>query len=698
MSNLPFDIQTWVEEQRKSKTERYKQASFLKNDYNAPVWVCAFGNDRRFEVDWRVELADGSLLTEKKNVKLWDAFRMLLCVQAHADASGSFERGSTTIYQHVRCAMWVVDYFLLNDASLELHRYALSALTATDVERMLFAFAAAGTNAEGVYEWSGRLSDYLRRESETVTWDDICRGVKHSRDIVKVSVAEDERELALSERELVYARFWLLRERLWFHVNERLPYGIRPNTLALTSRIYSNTIAGKVKRPIPEELCWVDRDSYTCEYPRSPVQAGAYERDQPCSVARMKMYLRIVKCLRLVSAGGCTVPQAALRALTSARAELLVVSPNAGHFIIPLANNINFALEKAISFFKEYVADIFSSYASVIQGAIEAGESCRVFATGHRVKKLLEKGTGHLGVEVWSLARSLGKPHPRANRLNIRVPASRFFSGLRKNEGLVELTQIALGACLLIVGAITGRRQGELHDLPSDGCIDQTRQLLVFANRKSGVLGIRNVESRPIHPLGIEVIRCIQGFHSRLLASGAIEGTLGLFSTMTEHGTCVLSHTSMNRLLDRFFDYIEMPVSADGTRPYLRQHQLRRFFVTDYYRRRSGSLSTLSWYLGHRHLRQVDAYIEIDFGREELERVQAHVAVERLQQSTDSPFEKLRDLIEVKFGTRTAVIEEAEAVEAFLASKRHDPKYRVIDETFNFRGVGELSIHCVKER
>ncbi|WP_233799846.1 hypothetical protein [Paraburkholderia sp. HP33-1] len=698
MSDLPIDIQAWIEAQERPKAARYRQARFLKTEYKALVWKCDFGTKGSFEIDWRVTLSDGSLLTAAKNARLLDSFRVFLCVQAHPDStSQSFERADNTTYHSVRSAMWIIDYFLLNDESLKLHQHALAGLTESDIERMLSAFAASST-VEGVYDWRTRLTELLRRGIKTVGWDDICQGVKRSREIVEVRVEEGDRELELSEVEIIYARFWLRREGLARTSGSKWPYTVKPNAASIASRIFNGTIAAyATKLTVPEELCWAPKESYSVEYPRSAIRAEPADREQPRSLPSMRSHLRVARCLRLVSAMSAKIPKAALRALTAARAELLIASERVGHFLLPSPEHVKFGLEKAIEFFKKQVPHILSSYVSVIQAAFAAGEGERTFATRQRVSNLIEEKTRLFGVKVWNLSRDFAGVSRLTMKEKHRRPASQFFYALRNNEGLVELAQIALGACLFIVGALTGRRQGELQDLKSDKCVDVKQHLLVFANRKSGILGVRNIESRPIPPLVSEVIICIQNFHAELRAASAISGATNLFSTVTANGACVLSGASMNRLLDRFIDYIELPLNPDGTRSYIRQHQLRRFFVTDYYRNRGGNLATLTWYLGHTHLRQIEAYLDSDYGAYERERSQAHVAVEGLQQSQSSPYESLRDLIDGKFGTRNAVFEEADAVEDFLASKRHDPRYKIIDEVLAFRSAGTLKVHFLRE-
>ncbi|MBF3537085.1 site-specific integrase [Burkholderia pseudomallei] len=692
MSNLPDDIRRWIEDSVVDKANRLRRTQFLKSEYAAPIWECYFPEGREFKIDWRVRLADGSLLTDSKNLELWDEFRMFLCAQEYTDNNKTKDKFGVTVYYNVRCAMRVIDYLLLNDATLKLHRHALKALTASDVKRMLAKFTVSGAVAD-IYDWNKRLSDYLREQSKTITWDDICRAVKRNRKIVDIEFDAGEQQLSLSEREIIYSRLWLCREGLAVRGSSGLEYSMKPNMTELSSRIFSETIAAAVKRSVLLELCWARKESYACEYPRAPVQAAPYEDNQPASIAILRLYFRVARRLRDVAAVGKIIPQAALRELTQARPELYISQILSGNYVIPSVEDVNFAFGKAVEFFKNDAEHIFSSFVSVARAKCSGRDGWRRFLTSSRVKVLVEKETLEKGVGVWSVARDFARAWPGSINQNGRLPASMFFESIRRNEGLLELVHIAIGACLFIVGAITGRRQGELKDLDSETCIDLENRLLKFSNRKTGYRGHRQIIERPIPKLVVDVISRIKKFHEDLSAIKGMPKIKGIFATFSDDGECVLSHASMNRLLDRLCDYIEMPLNESGQRKYLRQHQLRRLFVTTYFMRRSGTLDALSWYLGHVSFKQVDAYIDFDFSVEERERVQVHVAVEALKVSKSSPFERLRAVIESKFGSTSVVVDESEAVKMFLYSKRHEGDGQIIDEVLKFSGGRELALH-----
>src|SRR6185437_10835464 len=62
--------------------------------------------------------------------------------------------------------------------------------------------------------------------------------------------------------------------------------------------------------------------------------------------------------------------------------------------------------------------------------------------------------------------------------------------------------------------------------------------------------------------------------------------------------------------LDYFSDYFELPGEKPGTRYYIRQHQLRRFFAMVFFWSGSfGGLDTLRYFLGHANLEHVYRYI-----------------------------------------------------------------------------------------
>ncbi|MFP3740920.1 hypothetical protein, partial [Burkholderia sp. SIMBA_019] len=74
---------------------------------------------------------------------------------------------------------------------------------------------------------------------------------------------------------------------------------------------------------------------------------------------------------------------------------------------------------------------------------------------------------------------------------------------------------------------------------------------------------------------------------------------------------------------------------------------------------------------------------------------QVHVAVEALKTTEKSPFERLREVIESKFGSSSVVVDDSDAVEMFLYSTRHESEGRVIDEVLKFPGGKQLALHVV---
>ncbi|MGF6370926.1 hypothetical protein OKW40_003676 [Paraburkholderia sp. RAU6.4a] len=703
MTEVPTDLLAWMLMQAVPPGESYRKAKFLDGDYTAEVWRCSFKDRATVEIDWRRELADKSLLTEPKNRELLDSFRMLLCVQEHPDVCGSCLRSPVTVYNNVRYAMGIIDYLLLNDATLKLHESALGALTENDVKVMLSALASSSSVAESVYHWSEKLTEFLRAAIDTITWDDICAAIRDEPGITEIDVPESDRHTMLTDKELIYARFWLKREHAFIPVNERLPYAIRPNTAILGRFIFGRkTIAGAVRRDTPEELCWGTKDSYFCECARLPVQAQPKERDGYCTEAKMKDYLRVLKCLKLVSAAGgklpkATIPKAALRALSTADPARLVAEAlkEPGHYIIPPTLIMRTAFKAGIKLFLRHADHILSSYLAVVRQSKLAKIAVRKFASPANVSALIAARTRSVGVKCWSLAHHMGKGGPGNRRRKNRSSKESFFARMRRNEGLVELTQIMIGACLCVVGITTARRQGEVMDLAGTDCIDERNELLVFKNRKTGYGGVQDLAARPLHPLAIRIIRKIQAFHASLLECGALAEMPNVFSSPTCDGACVISHTSMNRLLDRFIDYIELPLAKDGTRMYMRQHQLRRYFATDFYRRRAGSIEALTWYFGHTREEQIEAYIDALFCREERARIEAHAAVECLMEKSDTAYESLRDVIEQKFGTRNVEIEEAEAIEAYLFRRQSESGFRLSQERLDVPNNGRLVVYAM---
>ena len=124
-------------------SEAYRYASWLLNDFDAEVWEYSFGYKKPKNLDWRVQLGDGSLLTDAKNRNLLLGFKYYL-TSCTRDDSGYLQETNEVQGQQLQrfChACHILDYLLINGKRYRLAKYGLEGLTAGNLIEILETLA-----------------------------------------------------------------------------------------------------------------------------------------------------------------------------------------------------------------------------------------------------------------------------------------------------------------------------------------------------------------------------------------------------------------------------------------------------------------------------------------------------------------------------------------------------------------------------
>lgn len=286
-----------------------------------------------------------------------------------------------------------------------------------------------------------------------------------------------------------------------------------------------------------------------------------------------------------------------------------------------------------------------------------------------------------MGCKVWSLKTIIALPlgYPQPNSIGtVRATGPEYFNRLRRNEGVIDLLEVLCGAIQHNIGAITARRQSELRNLPPSGSLDRTRRFMVFGNAKSGFDGLRVTESRPIPSLIAELIAILEKLHKNMPEPGS--GERFLLSLPGERGSLVYHISAYNGAMDTLCDYFETPLNDDMQRNYIRQHQLRKFFViTFFYGSSYANLDILRHYLGHSDAEYLWNYITAEIPGEMLRSVEATFIVDSLTKcsagSMPAPVIQIdgnaRAQLELwvleRFGTKIFKLIDSEALESYVS-------------------------------
>ncbi|TCS37903.1 hypothetical protein EDC30_103195 [Paucimonas lemoignei] len=593
------------------RAEEYRSAWWLKSPFPNNSWELDFGLGSKFQIDFRVQLEDNSWLTDPQHHQLLELFKCWLCVQTHFDSTGQVTLTNIACYHRVSRTFRLIDYFLLNTAYFKLASYGLAIVTDTDIRRFFSDLATSSSTAESIYRWHDRLTAYLKDGISKLNESEVQAILKEKPALGEIEVDICDRSLELNDQELIRARAFLWSKGFYKKACANVDYRYGPRSKQISDAVYANTLWGKIQaKPIPEELHFHQIDRYYREYSSVPVRTALEDK---LSLATLSAWKQTLRSMGLLSELELPVPLEALN-LTDEIAlhDCLPLKPS-GRFRTLPQSLVFTSLKQAIEFSLEYGEDLITSYLNIATAAKASDKSIWDYCAQNGIKPLLTEKLRRQGVRTLHLGFEMSFSESNPNKPgSIRPPSSEYFRRMRANEGFFELLHVLYGAIEVSVGTLSARRQGELIDLKTAQCLDQSRQYLVFENRKSGFDGMRQKEVRPIPEICASQIGMLERLQIELVERGIIGETTQLFARpkVPSYLPSSVSHSYYNAALDMFCDYFELALDEKGRRYYIRQHQLRRFFAMLFFWGRSfGGIETLQWYLGHTDMEHLYHYI-----------------------------------------------------------------------------------------
>lgn len=206
-----------------------------------------------------------------------------------------------------------------------------------------------------------------------------------------------------------------------------------------------------------------------------------------------------------------------------------------------------------------------------------------------------------------------------------------YFKNLRSNKSLYSLLKVYYGCAQFIVGSLMARRQSEINSMEIN-CFDEVNLQLNFRKSKSyqHSFGIRDYISLPAPEIVIEIVKNINRITKRFECK---DNEKKLFFAPRAYNPFfpVKCKKTIYENLDNMFDYFEIDL-IDNKRPYVRQHQLRRFFAMAFFWSKGfKSIDTLRWFLGHTNAEHVYSYIKENTQGEILNNVKSQYVSENIK-------------------------------------------------------------------
>lgn len=669
-------------------SESLRSKDWLISDFDATVWEYSFGFKEPKRLDWDVELNDRSRLIDKKNKKLLDGLKYFLTGSTQGNSnSNSLPARSIELAR----AIHIVDFLLLNSEQFKLAQHGLAGLSRDALKLILSEISSSSDTAEGVYGWSKRFSLYCLTLASEINKTDIDNAIKDwpaLKVITPDQIEDNTLDISISLIPQIRAALYL--KGLY---TLRRGKGHIANSTKVSNEVYRNTLKGRNdNKPMIGILSIQADDDFVCECNPIPVATGANPR---MSEAIFNSYKRTLYSLGNLHDVGLPAPSK--NDLISAK-NFTIDPTSPGRFRTLPSEVVFGAVRNSIEFYLKHGTEIVDGFCRAVLYCKRKNLSFSEI-TDIRFQGIFGQHLTSIGVESLGLTRRVvGLRHAES----IKGSKSEYFTRLRANHGLIELVKILIGCTQVVVGALMGRRVGELLDLHAKDCLDASHKWLVFANRKSTyqLFGTRQVEARPIEPIAVKMISNLVRMQKILKRVGFIEELQPLFASPSSHGKMSLSDVAsynFNQHLNLFCDYFETQTDENGRRYYIRQHQLRRFFaMLFFYSSSFGGLETLQWMLGHTDPQHVWHYITESMDGATLRGAKAQFVAEALHSGHVANFESLAALLKARYGTEDFTIVDTEELEDYLSdlleegSVEIEPEFIQDDEGQQFQVVARV--------
>lgn len=641
---------------------RFTCAPWLVSEFEAHVWRYNFGYKADQELDWSVQLYDGSLLTDPKNSELLKALRCWLIASTQNAASHQHTNSMDAQAADFRRTITLIDHMLQRGADFELCTHGLSSITYDDMTDILEQVGTSSYIAVSTYDWNRNLTEFCKRLVKTSDPEKIQQTLKDHPYLSVITPPQlEDNELEISPEEIPTVRAALFIHKLYHQIPTG---GVNVNSARISAQIYENTLAGKKRlKPMHRILGYVQYgDRFTREFDGVPVTTTNRDR---MTRRDLVLYRTCLTALQKLSRFDLTIPSSHdLRSI----ALYKVTGSKMGRFKNVPTDIIFKTIRDAIEFHVGYGQHILKSYMNVARHAVKHQVSLTSIPD-ETVIALMEPEMAELGVKRLGIStRSPGKApcDERKQKKDI------YFSRLRNNEGLLELVAIYFASVQIVVGGTMAKRGVELRGLTPDTCLSKDMKWLIAPIAKStrGRKGLRSTNARPIDPLAAEMIQGIAKFQESLLAIGYIEKALPLFSSPGLLGVKSLIPCDVYlyyKNIDLFCDYFQVDLDTKGRRYYIRQHQLRRFFALVFLNCGYGaSIGLLQWMFGHSDPEHIWNYITEELPGKELRNTLAQAISERMASGGASDYTDIIDLIEDHFGTRKVSVLDTEQLSGWL--------------------------------
>ena len=656
----------------------YTKADWLLNDFGDTIWKIQIAHKSPVELDWRVQLPNGDLLTYPAHSELLASLRHFLIIGTDG-IDGQF----TTLANFSRKMRFVstcrvIDYILIRAEPFKLLEFGLAGLDLDNFKSILTALASHPNAEESVYKWRETATIFCRTLIENFDESKAKKIYEKWPTILHVSDQQlEELELDIPPKDIPKLRAALKYSGFYYG---NATAGYKASSTKMSSQMYQHSLRGKqTPKSKLNFLNFFPGDAtYDREFPRAKVTTG---EDNRLLETTYVVYRSVLASIHAISTTGLPAPDPED---TLEISEYKVDVNTSARFRSVPADVLFDLFRKGLEFYFDYGHAILDGFSTVARHCALHDLKMSTLSE-QKLSKLLNPTLKQMGVKRIGLSCYGEMTGARKKRSSDR---EKYFYEFRRNEGLLELVLVCFGVIKFTVGTLMARRVDELIPLKTEGCLDATKSWLIFGLEKSsrGVLGARQIEERPIDEIGSEMIENLCNFQVKLRDAGFINNLTTVFAVPSLLGKMELmepNHHLYNRSLDFLCDYFESGLNDAGERYYVRQHQLRRFFaIMFFYTNSFGELDTLRWMLGHRDVEHVWHYLTECLSPGEIAGAGAKYFTDLAKSDRLENYKDLQHLLQTKFGTTKVHLVDENQIERYLDSMLKEGYARIQPEFF----------------
>ncbi|MEZ9368921.1 hypothetical protein AB4140_08870 [Shewanella sp. 10N.286.51.B2] len=653
------------------------------NDYNANIWVLTTGSDRE-EINWNVSLYDGSLITDPENSYILETLKRITFESRHHHLGGRVVSIKRVKALH-RVSMCILDWVVAFGDIYQPKEYAFSLLDSDAIKSIIKIYV--DNRASGLRLYESRFTDFFKSILSDEAEMEVARiGLSKAPEAL-VNKGHDVENSEFSSDEIRLVKGWLYSKNVYASARN-YTYKSRTGREVFTvngNKVF-NLIGVESAMSLPNYLSLFFRQFESVEdYDhlylvvfKSDLQylPADYESiedgcNTPSTMGYMQYLFSVFGLMKRLSSFVDGLP--CDTTLGNINFSSIAKQFGAGgdkHTRTTPVNTALHMLGESIEFFLGHGSDIFKR---VSQWKVSS-------------KNIFDARDGS---STWTLldcerqALKVTKPAPHLDNLNIVNVYSIYNSNCYdrndygghlgsvrlKSEMTLEDSVLSLvSACFIIISTLSARRKSELMDLKR-GCVKgrEGAYELEFHLRKAVIDGERVILRRPIPNIAARAIFILEQL-TRVLGDDSNESYI--FQSLIDlkaTGKKVSPNTIIDNV-NRFCDYIDVPLTEDNRRWYPKSHEFRRFFaIVFFWQYKYSNLSAISWMLGHVDLEHTYAYIrEVVGGREMTEEEARYASDAVLGDDESSPLKQLRSMITSHFKCADVSLVERDELELYL--------------------------------